>query len=258
MSASAVLFERLWPAGPPARAHELLAAADLRGRAPADRPFVFLNMVCTVDGRAGLDGRSSALGGDGDLEMLLSLRESADAVLVGTGTVAAESYARLVGSPERRERRRAAGAAADPLAVLISRRLEVPWSAGLFADPAQPVLVYTGVPPVPPDPATAAAVEVVRLPDPSPAAVLADLRARGIRALLCEGGPRLNRALFSASAVDELFLTFAPLVTGDDAEPSIIAGGALPAHARLGLRWVLRHGPDLFLRYGAAAYIALA
>ena len=43
----------------------------------------------------------------------------------------------------------------------------------------------------------------------------ADLRARGIRALLCEGGPTLNRALLAAGVVDELFLTLAPLLAGN-------------------------------------------
>ena len=91
-------------------------------------------------------------------------------------------------------------------------------------------------------PAVAAPVELVRLPDPNPGAVFADLRARGIAALLCEGGPRLNRALLEAEVVDELFLTLAPLLTGDEDEPGIVAGGrserAGPARAALGApRW---------------------
>ena len=92
-----------------------------------------------------------------------------------------------------------------PVAVLLSRSLDLPWDAGLFAAAGQPVLVYTGSDAEAPD--VAAALEVVRLEDPSPAAALADLRARGVRALLCEGGPTLNRALLAAGVVDELFLT---------------------------------------------------
>jgi riboflavin biosynthesis pyrimidine reductase len=95
----------------------------------------------------------------------------------------------------------------------------------------------------------AAPVEVVALPDPSPAAVFADLRARGVRALLCEGGPTLNRALLAAGLVDELFLTVAPLATGDDAAPRIVTGGRMDPPAPLALQWVLRHGDELFLRY---------
>ena len=96
--------------------------------------------------------------------------------------------------------------------MLISRGLDLPWDAGLFAAPDQPVLVYTGSDAQPP--AVAAPLEVVRLDDPEPAAVMRDLRARGVRALLCEGGPRLSRALLAAGVVDELFLTLASLLTG--------------------------------------------
>jgi riboflavin biosynthesis pyrimidine reductase len=93
-------------------------------------------------------------------------------------------------------------------------------------------------------------VEVVRLEQPTPAAVLADLRARGVLALLCETGPTLNRALIAERLVDELFLTLAPLLTAAAEEPAILAGPQLPAPARLELRWALRSGAELFLRYG--------
>jgi riboflavin biosynthesis pyrimidine reductase len=134
------------------------------------------------------------------------------------------------------------------VAVLISRRLDLPWEAGLFAAPSQPVLIYTESDASPP--AVAAPVEVVRLEALDPAAVMADLRRRGVRSLLCEGGPTLNRLLLATGLVDELFLTVAPLVSGDDREPAIVAGGALTPPAAAALEWVLRHGDELFLRYG--------
>jgi riboflavin biosynthesis pyrimidine reductase len=249
----AAVFERLHPAGPPAAtAAELLAEAALHERAGGERPHLFLNMVSTVDGRAAVDGRTGALGSAHDLDMLLALRAAADAVLIGTGTLNAEGYARLVGSPERRARRVAAGLAEDPPAVLISRRLAIRWDAGLFAAPEQPVLVYTAPDAGPEPPPLAARVEIVRLPDPTPVAVLADLHRRGVRALLCEGGPRLNRGLLAAGVVDELFLTITPMLTGDEAEPAIVAGGRLPTGVDLSLRWALRGGDDVFLRYEIA------
>jgi riboflavin biosynthesis pyrimidine reductase len=218
-----------------------------RDRAPADRPFVYVNMIMTVDGRTAVDGRSAALGGEADLETLLELRTLADAVLIGTGTLRAEGYARLVGNAERRARRTALGLAGDPLAVLISRRFDIPWEAGLFQAAEQPVLIYTGIDgPVPDVPAP---VEVVVLVDPSPAAALADLRARGVLALLNEGGPTLVGALVAGGLVDELFLTLTPLLTGDDTAETIVAGGRLPIPAGLTLISVHEHGSELFLRY---------
>jgi riboflavin biosynthesis pyrimidine reductase len=207
-------------------------------------------MVATADGRVTIDGRSQALGDEADLETLLELRTLADAVLIGVATLRAEGYDRLVRDDARRARRRAVGQAEDPLAVVISRRLDVPWDTGLFAAPEQPVLVYTesgaGAPEV------AAPVEVVRLPEATPAAALADLRARDVRALLCEGGPVLNRALLAAGLVDELFLTVAPLLVAGEADRGIVAGPPLDVPAQLRLLHVLRHGDELLLRYAVA------
>ena len=208
-------------------------------------------MIATADGRAARDGRSATIGGEADLQRLLDLRTMADAVLIGTGTLRAEGYDRLVRSAERRERRVAAGLEGDPLAVILSRRFDVPWDAGLFQATQQPVLVYTGVDTGDP-PAVAAPVEVVRLPVPGLAEMLSDLRARGVRALLSEGGPTMHGALWAAGVVDELFLTIAPLVTGDADEPNIVEGGRLPEAPELELLSVDRAGSELFLRYGRA------
>jgi riboflavin-specific deaminase-like protein len=249
------LLEPLLPAGPPATATELLVRVRPRERAHAARPFTYVNMIATADGRAALKGRTSTLGDDADLEMLLELRTLADAVLIGPGTLRAEGYDTLVRTPERRARRAGAGQTPTPVAVVISRSLDLPWNAGLFAARDQPVLVYTGEGDAAP-PEVAAPVELVRLPDPAPAAVLADLRARGIAALLCEGGPTLNRALLEAGVVDELFLTLAPLLTGDDHEPAIVSGGSLSVPVPLSVRWVLRAGDELFLRYAVAYHLS--
>jgi riboflavin biosynthesis pyrimidine reductase len=242
-----VILHRVLPDGARLTPEELLADVAPRERAPDDRPLVMMVMIATVDGRAAVGGASSALGGDADLALLLELRTIADAVLIGGATVRAEGYGRLVGSEERRARRCAAGLAEDPVAVLVSRSMDLPWDAGLFAASKQPVLVYTGAGADPPD--VAAPVELVRLEEASLSAALVDLRQRGVRSVLCEGGPTLNRALLAAGLVDELFLTLSPLLTADDTAPGILAGGALPEPARLALRWVCHHEGELYLRY---------
>ena len=209
-------------------------------------------MISTVDGRSARDGRSSTLGGEADLQRLLDLRTRADAVLIGTGTLRAEGYDRLVRAEARRARRREQDLAEDPLAVVLSRSFDVPWDVGLFQAPDQPVLVYSG-PDAGEPPAVAAPVEVMRLEVPGVTAMLADLHARGVRALLSEGGPTLNGALFAAGAVDELFLTITPLITGDGDEQNIVEGGRLPVDVELELLEVERVGSELFLRYGRAS-----
>ncbi|MBE2319135.1 dihydrofolate reductase family protein [Solirubrobacter sp. CPCC 204708] len=237
------MFQRLDAAGAPREASSWLAAADLGSLARSERPHVFFNFVGTLDGRAALDGSTKPLGGPADLEMLLSLRAAADAVLIGPGTVRAEGYGRLVG-PKRRP--------TSPPAVLLSRRFDIPWEAGLFAAADQPVIVYGPADAGEPPAGIAAPVEVVRLDECTPARALADLRARGVRALLSEGGPTLFRSLLVDQLVDELFLTLTPVITGDEAELSIVSGGRLPDLARFSLRWILRSEDELFLRYAFA------
>jgi hypothetical protein len=76
-------FRRLLP-GPSA---EGLSAGDLAAElpepAPADRPFVFINMIATADGRGTIDGRTAPIANRADYELFHALRARADAVLVG-------------------------------------------------------------------------------------------------------------------------------------------------------------------------------
>lgn len=57
-----------------------------------DRPFVAMNFVATVDGRATLEGRSGPIGSDIDTAMLVALRRRFDAVMIGHGTKRVEGY----------------------------------------------------------------------------------------------------------------------------------------------------------------------
>ena len=215
-------LERVWPDRAEVTADDLVGEA---GQPPEERPWVTGIMVSSLDGRATLGGTSRALGGPTDLEMLLALRRRADALIVGPGTVRAEGYGPL-----------------PCPAVLVSRSFDLPWEAGLFSAPGQRVLVYTLAERGRPD--VAADVEVV--PIVALAEVLADLRGRGVERLLCEGGPTLNRALLAEGLLDELFLTLAPVVAGEEAAPAIIAPGE---PARLSLRSVATADGELYLRY---------
>lgn len=251
-------FRRLLPEPGAGEAHELLAEVRPGERAPADRPLVLLNMVVTADGAVTVGGRSAPIGGPGDRRMFAELRAIADAVLVGTNTLRAERYGRLVKDPERRARRAAAGLAPDPAAVLFCRGLDLPWESPLFAEPTQPVYIACDAAAAARQeiPAVAAPVTLLALEEPTIGAALRALRAEhGIRSVLCEGGPVLNGHLLAAGALDELFLTIGPLLGGEPAAARLLAGDAppLPAPLRLRLLWLLCHEDELFLRYGAAA-----
>jgi riboflavin-specific deaminase-like protein len=214
------------------------------------RPFVAMNFAATVDGRATIEGVSGPIGSSADTEMLVRLRTRFDAVMIGAGTMRAERYGRLVNDQETREWRERLDLPHDPLLVIVSGRLDLPWDAPLFTEGMGRVLIFTASEAEPPE--TTVSMQVVRHEGSVDlAAALRHLREeRGVRALLGEGGPRLHAQMQAAGLVDELFLTFAPKLTGGDA-PRIIEGevrGVVP----LELAWLLEEDGELFARYRRA------
>lgn len=79
------------------------------------------------------------------------------------------------------------------------------------------------------------------------AAALAELGRRGVRTVLCEGGPSLNGALAALDLVDEWNLTVSPALAGG-ASKRIVAGAPAGA-APLTLAHVLEDDGTLCLRY---------
>lgn len=243
-------FHQLLPPNGDVPIEELIAGARFAERAPADRPYVVANFVSSVDGRATYHGLTGQLGDDGDLAVFRALRREVDAVLVGTGTLRAEQYGRILKLPESRERRRQRGLAPEPLASVLTRTGDVPFEIPLFAEPEARVIVFSGA-----DVDTSAAraqVEVVRLDGAalSFTAALNYLRAHhGVRALLTEGGPTVLAALVREHVLDELFLTLAPQLTGGGVGPALTSGPELAELQPLELKGVLERAGSLFLRY---------
>jgi riboflavin biosynthesis pyrimidine reductase len=213
---------------------------------PAERPRVALNFAATLDGRASIEGHSGPIGSDVDTAMLVGLRQRFDAMMIGAGTMRVEQYGRIITDPEKRARREALGLPGDPLMVIVGS-LNLPWDAGLFTDGGGKVILLTGAEGDPPE--TATPVEVIREPGGrvDMATALRRLRAEhDVRAVLCEGGPRLHSQLQAGGLADELFLTIAPKLVGAGAT---ILEGALPEVAQLELVWLLQEGSELFTRY---------
>jgi riboflavin-specific deaminase-like protein len=226
---------------------EQLHGLDLKPLALPDRPYLVLNFATTLDGRAAINGRSGPIGSEADTEMLQRLRTRVDAVMIGAGTMRAERYGRIVSDPALRAYRERTLLAHDPLAVLVSNRLELPWDAGLFTDGGGRVVIFTASDQEPPE--TATPVTVVRHPE----GVELDralewlLKERGIKSVLCEGGPTLHGRLREGRLADELFLTIAPKIAGGEG-PRVLEG-ALPDVDQVELTWLLESEGELFARY---------
>jgi riboflavin-specific deaminase-like protein len=230
---------------------EQLAGLDFEYAAHGNRPYLILNFASTLDGRAAIEGKSGPIGSGTDAEMLHRLRTRVDAVMIGAGTMRAERYGRIVSDPHLRAYRERTGLAHDPLAVIVSNRLELPWDARLFTDGGGRVVIFTASEHEAPE--TATPVKIVRHPDgvDLDRALEWLLEERGIRSVLCEGGPTLHGRLREARLTDELFLTIAPKIAGGEG-PRILEG-ALPDIDQVELTWLLESEGELFARYRGMA-----
>jgi riboflavin-specific deaminase-like protein len=245
-----VRLERLYPDRGETTPEELASGLRLGELAPPGRPYLVLNMVSTLDGKATLDWRTRGISSDVDRALFHQLRTQADAVMVGAGTVRAERYGRVAKAEELREKRRREGLEPDPLAVIVSARLDLPADLPLLQEPEQRVVVATGS-----DTellGVTAQVEYLRVGDDLPLLAARLREEYGVRSVLCEGGPTLNSYLLAAGLVDELFLTLSPKLTGGAAALTIVAGRELLEPTELAPVWVLDAGGELFTRWRIA------
>ncbi len=243
-------LERLGADGAPLGPDAVARGLQLGDLAPPERPYVVLNMVATADGRATIGGRAGPIGNEADRLLFHHLRTQADAVMAGARTVGVERYGRLVRDPALRDKRRAEGLAGDPLAVVVSGRLDLPTDVPLLQDEHSSVVVVTGSR----KSLDGCRASVGYLRGNGATVDLGDAlrrlrREHGVRSVLCEGGPSLNAALLHEGLVDELFLSVAAKLEGGPDPLPIVHGIALAGVVDMDLVWVLRAGSDLFLRY---------
>ena len=243
-------MRRLLPDPGPTTVADQYSGLRLVDHAHPDRPYLVTNFALTVDGRATIDGRSGPIGDRTDSEVLHRLRTQVDAVMIGAGTLRVERYGRIVPDPALRGfRERGEGLAPDPLAVIVSDSLDLPWDAPLFTCGIGRVLIVTSSADEVPTTATSVRVErhsgTIDL-----RAALATLQAeRGVKAVLCEGGPHLHANLVRDGLVDEMFVTRAPKLALHEGLGLLADGFGDPEPVELELVWLLDADGELFARY---------
>jgi riboflavin-specific deaminase-like protein len=221
------------------------------GHQGAERPYVALNMVSSLDGITAMGGKAAGLGSPTDRRTMRTLRSKADAVMIGAGTLRAERLSLGLDASEGRS---------QPLAIIVTDSGDVPLEEHLIVPEGQEVLILLS------DAAPERVVErlgnlalVLRMPADSSGAVDLEealrvlITERGVEAIVVEGGPGLNHALISRHLVDELFLTVAPELLGGTADQTLtmLRGPEIPARDRPALDLVSIHlaENELFLQY---------
>jgi diaminohydroxyphosphoribosylaminopyrimidine deaminase / 5-amino-6-(5-phosphoribosylamino)uracil reductase len=175
------------------------------------RPLVTLKLALTLDGRlAAPDGTARWITGPEARTQVHERRATADAVMVGAGTIAADN-------PQLTARD--VDAARQPLRVLVDSSGRTEPDAKIFDGPGEALVATTDA--APHEAHTSwkeAGADVIVLPAGRRGVDLAELLnvlgARRLLDLYCEGGAELATSLLAADLVDRLELHYAPKLAG--------------------------------------------
>jgi riboflavin biosynthesis pyrimidine reductase len=185
-----------------------------------DKTWVRANFISSVDGGATAEGKTGAMAGPGDRLIFNLLRELADVIVVGAGTVRIEGYSGAHLGVAQRQRRQARGQSEVPQLAVVTKSGRLDRDMGVFTRTEVPPVVLT---------CTAAVdetrrqltdlAEVVDCSGSDPdkideAALLAILGGRGMHRVLTEGGPMLLGSFVQRDLLDDLCLTIAPYLVG--------------------------------------------
>ena len=187
-----------------------------------------VNFALTWDGRASTRSHTRAdFSSPRDKHRLLELRASGDAVMAGRGTVDIEQMRMGLPDEALRAGRVQRGLPPEPLRVVVSGSGRLDPGAPIFQTTPTPILFSTSRMPE----ATRRALEskatlhLSDAPQLDLRAMLQTLRDRhGVQRLVCEGGPTLLRSLLEANLVDEINVTFCPLIFGGTDAPTLTRG----------------------------------
>jgi diaminohydroxyphosphoribosylaminopyrimidine deaminase/5-amino-6-(5-phosphoribosylamino)uracil reductase len=208
------------------------------------RPFVILKMATTMDGKVGLKNRPYKITGPEADRQVHALRDRADAILVGIGTVLSDDprlTTRLKGQKGR-----------DPIRVVLDGRLRIsPQARLLNLKSSAPTWIATGVSKKHPKARKLAKKgagilflrrdRAGRVDLPS---LLRELGRRGVVNLLVEGGPQVWSSFLKKRLVDRLALFIAPKRLGARGVPALFQTPKSPGFAVSSVRQV---GRDLMM-----------
>ena len=197
-----------------------------------NRPFVFINVAMTADGKLDtFERRGAAISSQRDKERVDQLRASADAVLVGGRTLLDEDPKLTVKSEGLREARAARGLSPNPLKVGVVTEAGIKADSNfLNAGPAN-IVIFTTHRTSKEHLAQLKARHVDVYVDNADKVDLqgafAVLKELGVERLMVEGGSTLNFELLRLGLVDEVTAYVAPMIFGGESAPTLAAGSGL-------------------------------
>jgi 2,5-diamino-6-(ribosylamino)-4(3H)-pyrimidinone 5'-phosphate reductase len=220
------------------------------------RPFVFVNMAMTADGKITSAAREyPRFTSELDRTHMDRLRAEADAIVVGAGTMRADNPSLHVRDPSMRVYRAKLGKPPGLVRVLVTASGLIDAESRFFEEEEGGIRIV----------ATSGSVTDERIEVFAGRAeiwklgrervdlleLLQRLGQRGVERVLLEGGGELNWAFVREDLVDEFHITVAPALLGGRDAPTLLEGHGfdMREQRRLRLTDLRREGDEIFCRY---------
>ena len=223
-----------------------------------ERPYTILSCGMSLDGY--LDGAGDerlVLSNAADLERVDTVRAECDAILVGAATVRNDNPRLLVREPALRQQRRARGLHESPMKVTVTAHARLDACSRFFATGDSEKVVYCASRAVRvANRRLGAVATVVDAGEPVDfSRMVGDLRDRGVRRLMVEGGGRVHTQFLTAGLADELHLVIAPFFVGSSRAHRFVGDGAFPWNPdhRAQLAETRQIGDVVLLRYALSS-----
>ena len=208
-----------------------------------NRPFVFINVAMTADGKIDtVERKGAAISSPGDKERVDWLRAHADAIMVGGRTLLDEDPKLTVKSEALRAERVANGLSPNPIKVGIVTEANITAdSQFLSAGPAN-IVIFTTQRTSKEHLALLKSRHVDVYVDNAEQvdlqSALAVLKEIGVERLMVEGGSTLNFELIRLGLVDEVIAYVAPMIFGGESAPTMAAGSGLKQSEAIPLKLI--------------------
>jgi len=209
-----------------------------------NRPFVFINVAMTADGKIDTVTRQgAAISSQRDKERVDKLRAESDAIMVGGKTLLDADPKLTVKSEALRNERVARGFSPNPIKVgIVSKAVFNSHSKFLYEGRARVVIFTTN---------RTSKEELASLRSLANMEVfiheservdlklmMHTLNELGIKRLMVEGGATLNFELLRLGLVDEISAYVAPLIFGGATAPTLAAGSGVERDAAIKLKLI--------------------
>ena len=207
------------------------------------RPFVFINVAMTADGKIDTSARrGAAISSPRDKERVDTLRADSDAVMVGGRTLLDEDPKLTVKSESLRAERVARGLSENPMKVCVVSDANIESHSKFLREGGTRIVIFTTnrtsknkLDLLRSQGAEVFVYEGKRVDLAHMMQTLVDL---GVKRLMVEGGATLNFELLRLGLVDEVNAFVSPMIFGGESAPTLAAGRGLERGEAIPLKLV--------------------